>query len=39
VRSAPPLLGEHTAHVLGGDLGMSRDDIGTLIASGVVKCA
>lgn len=39
VRSAPPLLGQHTATVLTQDLGLARGDIAALAAAGVVKCA
>jgi crotonobetainyl-CoA:carnitine CoA-transferase CaiB-like acyl-CoA transferase len=36
VRSAPPRLGEHTAAVLTGDLGVSTDELDTLRTRGVV---
>jgi formyl-CoA transferase/CoA:oxalate CoA-transferase len=39
IRSAPPILGEHTAAVLGGDLGLDAGAIDALARSGVVKCA
>jgi crotonobetainyl-CoA:carnitine CoA-transferase CaiB-like acyl-CoA transferase len=39
VRSAPPLLGQHTAAVLEQDLGLARADIAALTTAGVVKCA
>jgi crotonobetainyl-CoA:carnitine CoA-transferase CaiB-like acyl-CoA transferase len=36
IRRPPPLLGEHTERVLGGDLGMGRGEIGRLREEGVV---
>ena len=36
VRTAPPILGEHTEHVLSLDLGLSADRIDELRAKGVV---
>ena len=36
VRTAPPTLGQHTASVLEGDLGMGRDAIDALRAQGVI---
>lgn len=38
VRSAPPLLGQHTAAVLRQDLGLTADQIDALIGAGVLKC-
>jgi len=35
-RNAPPLLGQDTAAVLGGTLGLSADEIAALSASGVI---
>jgi crotonobetainyl-CoA:carnitine CoA-transferase CaiB-like acyl-CoA transferase len=39
VRTAPPLLGQHTADVLGRDLGLTATDIEALARASVVKCA
>jgi crotonobetainyl-CoA:carnitine CoA-transferase CaiB-like acyl-CoA transferase len=39
VRSAPPVLGQHTAAILRDDLGLDPGEIEALAASGVVKCA
>ena len=39
VRSAPPVLGQHTRHVLNDDLGLSGHEIDALVGAGVVKCA
>jgi len=36
VRSAPPVLGQHTDAILKGDLGMTSADIAALRASGVI---
>jgi formyl-CoA transferase/CoA:oxalate CoA-transferase len=36
VRTAPPVLGEHTDSVLAGDLGLDRATIATLRAKGVI---
>jgi crotonobetainyl-CoA:carnitine CoA-transferase CaiB-like acyl-CoA transferase len=36
VRTAPPLLGEHTDAVLADDLGFTRDEVASLRAKGVV---
>ena len=33
----PPLLGQHTAAVLQGDLGMDADEVAALAEAGVVK--
>lgn len=38
VRTAPPVLGQHTRSVLTGDLGLSEADVTALQARGVVKC-
>ena len=38
VRTAPPVLGEHTRRVLTTDLGLSDADVTALAAEGVVKC-
>ena len=38
IHSAPPLLGQHTAAVLMGDLGLSSDDVDALARAGVVRC-
>jgi crotonobetainyl-CoA:carnitine CoA-transferase CaiB-like acyl-CoA transferase len=38
VRSAPPVLGQHTRQVLCGDLGLSDADVTALADQGVVKC-
>lgn len=38
VRTAPPILGQHTRDVLRGDLGLSEDEVQALVARGVVKC-
>ncbi len=38
VRSAPPLLGQHTRAVLGADLGLSDEQIDALSRAGVLKC-
>ena len=32
----PPLLGEHTGEILGGELGMSADELAALAAEGVI---
>jgi formyl-CoA transferase/CoA:oxalate CoA-transferase len=37
VRTAPPMLGEHTARVLREDLGVPEDTIRALAASGVIR--
>jgi crotonobetainyl-CoA:carnitine CoA-transferase CaiB-like acyl-CoA transferase len=37
IHSAPPLLGQHTASVLTGDLGLSEDDVDALARAGVVR--
>jgi crotonobetainyl-CoA:carnitine CoA-transferase CaiB-like acyl-CoA transferase len=37
--SPPPRLGEHTRFVLGKQLGMDDDSIGSLIAAGIVECS
>jgi len=36
-RSRAPRLGEHTRHVLGGDLGLSYEQMAALTASGVIR--
>ncbi len=36
VRDAPPALGQHTESVLGGDLGLSQQEIQSLRAAGVI---
>lgn len=38
VRTAPPVLGQHTRGVLREDLGLSAADIDALAGAGVVKC-
>jgi crotonobetainyl-CoA:carnitine CoA-transferase CaiB-like acyl-CoA transferase len=38
VRSAPPVLGQHTRAVLTADLGLSDADVDVLSSRGVVKC-
>jgi formyl-CoA transferase/CoA:oxalate CoA-transferase len=38
IHSAPPLLGQHTASVLTGDLGVSGDEVDALARAGVVRC-
>jgi CoA:oxalate CoA-transferase len=38
IHSAPPLLGQHTASVLTGDLGVSDDEVDALDRAGVVRC-
>jgi crotonobetainyl-CoA:carnitine CoA-transferase CaiB-like acyl-CoA transferase len=38
VRTAPPVLGQHTRHVLTADLGLSDEEVAALISRGVVKC-
>jgi len=38
VRTAPPLLGQHTAAVLQQDLGLSPSRINALASAGVLKC-
>jgi crotonobetainyl-CoA:carnitine CoA-transferase CaiB-like acyl-CoA transferase len=38
VRTAPPILGQHTRAVLTGDLGLSNADVDGLAGRGVVKC-
>jgi crotonobetainyl-CoA:carnitine CoA-transferase CaiB-like acyl-CoA transferase len=38
VRTAPPVLGQHTRQVLCGDLGLSDADVTALAEQGVVKC-
>jgi formyl-CoA transferase/CoA:oxalate CoA-transferase len=37
IRTAPPMLGEHTAQVLRDDLGLSGDQIRELAARGVIR--
>jgi len=37
IHSAPPLLGQHTASVLTGDLGLTADDVDALARAGVVR--
>ncbi|MEI6244872.1 MAG: CoA transferase [Acidobacteriota bacterium] len=39
IRTAPPVLGEHTATVLEQDLGLGADAIEALARAGVLKCA
>ena len=36
IRTAPPLLGEHTSAILSADLGINEDELSTLKAKGVV---
>ncbi len=38
VRSAPPVLGQHTRWVLTGDLGLTDAEVDALAERGVVKC-
>jgi formyl-CoA transferase/CoA:oxalate CoA-transferase len=38
VRTAPPILGQHTATVLSHDLGLSAGEIDALTSAGVLKC-
>jgi crotonobetainyl-CoA:carnitine CoA-transferase CaiB-like acyl-CoA transferase len=38
VRSAPPVLGQHTRSVLSGDLGLTDAEVTALAERGVVKC-
>ncbi len=38
IRSAPPLLGQHSAEVLRDVLGMSPDEIARLADTGVIRC-
>jgi crotonobetainyl-CoA:carnitine CoA-transferase CaiB-like acyl-CoA transferase len=38
VRTAPPVLGQHTMSVLTEDLGLSAGDVAALSQRGVVKC-
>jgi len=38
VRTAPPLLGEHTAAVLQHEFGLGADELQALSAAGVLKC-
>ena len=35
-RYAPPMLGEHTAEVLSGELGLSAEQIGALASRGAI---
>lgn len=37
VRTAPPMLGEHTARVLREDLGLSKEQVQALTAKGVIR--
>ena len=37
IRTAPPLLGEHTEEVLGGMLGMSGEEIEAMRKEGAVR--
>ncbi|EPE26855.1 CoA-transferase family III (CaiB/BaiF) [Glarea lozoyensis ATCC 20868] len=37
IRTAPPILGQHTKQVLREDLGLSEEDIEALVAEGAVK--
>ena len=37
VRTAPPMLGEHTARVLREDLGLSEDQVQALTAKGLIR--
>jgi crotonobetainyl-CoA:carnitine CoA-transferase CaiB-like acyl-CoA transferase len=36
VRSAPPMLGQHTDAILTGDLGFSQDEVGKMRGNGVI---
>jgi hypothetical protein len=38
VRTAPPVLGQHTRWVLTGDLGLTDAEVTALAERGVVKC-
>ena len=37
IRSAPPLIGQHTARVLTHDLGLSDGEVDTLVRAGVIR--
>jgi crotonobetainyl-CoA:carnitine CoA-transferase CaiB-like acyl-CoA transferase len=36
IRTAPPVLGQHTAAILSGELGVTSEELGSLRAKGVV---
>jgi crotonobetainyl-CoA:carnitine CoA-transferase CaiB-like acyl-CoA transferase len=36
VTRRPPLVGEHTGEILGGELGMSAEELAALAAEGVI---
>ena len=39
IRSAPPLLGQHSTEVLTDVLGMTREEVHQLDSDGVIHCA